>query len=228
MNHSLFGCAALAENDTGRKRNSGYTAVGIIRDGAELNQTVSDLRDLGIDGDDLTVILKRKDPDEPEPFPEGTRYIVIPDDSRGLELAVGFAAVFVISGLLFAFTTPQIGAILYIFFIALAAILAAGTFIRVGVMPILIDIEAPAEESGFWNDEFEKGKVLVFASTEKRPNLKPMWEVFHRQGIYFDIVERRLVPQPVNVAVLHRATEDAHERRVEEHPEEAREASKKD
>jgi len=175
-------------------------------DGAELNETVSNLRELGVMGEDLTVILKRQDPDEPEPFPEGTRYIVIPDDSRGLEIAVGFAAIFVVSGLLFAFTTPQIGLILFMFFIALAAILVAATFTRVGVTPILIDVGAPAEESGFWNDEFEKGRILLFASTADRRNLKRIWEVFQVQGAYFDIVGRRLKPQPVNEAVLHWAT----------------------
>jgi hypothetical protein len=123
--------------DAAPERNSWYTVVGIMNDGAELNQTVSELQVLGVSGEDLTVVLKRKDPDEPEPFPGGTRYIVVPDDSRGLELAVGFAVVFVLSGLLFAFTTPQIGLALFIFFISLAAILVAGSFGKVGVMPIL-------------------------------------------------------------------------------------------
>ena len=195
--------------------------VGIMDDGAELNQAIANLRELGVIGEDLTVILKREDPDEPEPFPEGTRYIVIPDDSRGLEIAVGFAAIFVISGLLFAFTTPEIGLILFIFFIALAAILVVATFIRVGVTPILIDVGAPAEESGFWNDEFEKGRILLFASTADRRNLKPIWEVFQERGAYFDIVGRRLSPQPVNEAVLHWATPEGSERREEEYPEKA-------
>ncbi len=184
-----------------------YTIVGIIPDGADLSQTITDLKELGFGGEDVTVVLKRKDPDEPEPFPTGTRYIVIPDDSRGLELAVAFAGVFVVSALLFAFTTPKIGAVLFIFFIAVAAILATGTFVKVGVMPILINIEAPAEESGFWNDEFERGKVLIFATTEDRRLLKPAWEVFERQEIYFDIIGRRLTPQPLSGAVLHHAAE---------------------
>ena len=201
------------------KQDSGYTVVGIMDDGAELNETVSTLRELGVTGEELTVILKREDPDEPEPFPEGTRYIVIPDDSRGLEIAVGFAAIFVISGLLFAFTTPEIGLILFIFFIALAAILVVATFIRVGVTPILIDVGAPAEESGFWNDEFEKGRILLFASTADRRSLKPIWEVFQERGAYFDIVGRTLRPQPVNEAVLHWATPEGSERREEEYPE---------
>jgi hypothetical protein len=59
------------------KQGSEYTVVGVINDGAELNRAVSDLREMGIRGEDLTVVLKRTDPDEPEPFPEGTRYIVV-------------------------------------------------------------------------------------------------------------------------------------------------------
>jgi hypothetical protein len=198
---------------------SGYTVVGILEDGAGLNQAVSELRKLGIGGENLTAILKRPDPDVPEPFPEGTRYILIPDDSRGLGLTIGFAAVFVVSGLLFAFTTPQIGVVLFVFFISVAALLIAAVFTGVGVMPILIDIEAPANESAFWNDEFERGTVLLFASTRGQGLLKPIWEVFERQGVYFDIVAKRMVPQPVNEAVLHRATADGSERHVEEHSE---------
>jgi hypothetical protein len=198
------------------ERDLGYTVVGIMNDGAGLNETISNLQKLGITGDSLTVVLKRKDPNEPEPFPKGTRYIVVPGDSRGNGLAIGFAAVFLVSGLLFAFTTPQIGLALFIYFISLAAILAAGSFSKVGVMPILIDVEAPAEESGVWNDEFEKGRVLVFASVSDRQTLRPAWEVLERQGAYFDIIGRRLVPQPVNEAVLHRAGADGSEKRVQE------------
>jgi hypothetical protein len=153
--------------------------------------------------DGLTVILKREDPDEPEPFPEGTRYIVVPDDSRGLELTIGVAALFVVSALLFAFTTPAIGASLFLFFATLASLLVVGSFIKVGVMPILIDVEAPAEESGYWNEEFENGKVLVFASTEDRQILGSAWEVLHGQRVHFDVVGQRLEPQPVGPAVLH-------------------------
>ncbi len=198
------------------KRDSWHTLVGIMDDDAGVNQAVSNLREAGITSDSLTVILKRGDPDEPEPFPEGTRYIVIPDDARGLELAIGVAVVFVISGLFFAFTTPAIGASLFLFFIALAAILVVGSFSKVGVMPILIDVEAPAEESGFWNEEFENGKVLLFASTEDRQTLESAWEALQRQGVHFDVVGWRLKPQPVNEAVLHWAKAGGSERRVEE------------
>jgi hypothetical protein len=200
----------------GSKRDSCHTLVGIMDDDAGVNQAVSNLRRIGITADNLTVVLKRGDPDHPEPFPEGTRYIVVPDDNRGLELAIGVAVLFVISGLLFAFTTPAIGASLFLFFIALASILVVGSFSKVGVMPILIDIEAPAEESGFWNEEFENGKVLLFASAADRRTLESAWEVLQAQGVHFDVVGRRLEPQPVNEAVLHRAKPGGSDRRVKE------------
>jgi len=185
-----------------------YTVVGIVHDGAELNQAVLDLRELKITGEDLTAVLKRKDPDQPEPFPEGTRYIVVPDDYRGLVIPIGLAAIFTVSGLLFAFTAPGIGTMVFIFFLALATILAAGAFTRVGVDPILIDLEVPAQDSELWNDEFEKGKALVFASTTDRGTLRPIWEVLRRQGADFYTVKRRLEPQPVSGAVLHWAGEE--------------------
>jgi hypothetical protein len=185
-----------------------YTVVGIVNDGAELNRVVSDLRSLRIDGEDLTVVLKREAPDEPEPFPEGTRYIVVPDDYRGLAIPIGFAAVFLVTALLFAFTAPGVGTLVFIFFTALTTILAAGAFIRVGVDPILIDMEVPAGDSDLWNDEFEKGKVLVFASTTDRRSLRPIWEALRKQGADFYIIERRLKPQPVSGAVLHWAGEE--------------------
>jgi hypothetical protein len=185
-----------------------YTVVGIVNDGAELNRVVSDLRSLRIDGEDLTVVLKREAPDEPEPFPEGTRYIIVPDDYRGFAIPIGFAAVFLVTALLFAFTAPGVGTLVFIFFTALATILAAGAFIRVGVDPILIDMEVPAGDSDLWNDEFEKGKVLVFASTTDRRSLRPIWEALRKQGADFYIIERRLKPQPVSGAVLHWAGEE--------------------
>ena len=186
-----------------------YTVVGIVNDGAELNRVVSDLRSLRINGEDLTVVLKREAPDEPEPFPEGTRYIVVPDDYRGFAIPIGFAAVFLVTALLFAFTAPGVGTLVFIFFTALATILAAGAFIRVGVDPILIDMEVPAGDSYLWNDEFEKGKVLVFASTTDRRSLRPIWEALRKQGAAdFYIIERRLKPQPVSGAVLHWAGEE--------------------
>ena len=198
------------------RRDSWHTLVGIMDDDAGVNQAITDLRGAGITMDGLTVILKREDPSEPEPFPEGTRYIVVPNDYRGLELTIGVAALFVISALLFAFTTPAIGASLFLFFATLAALLVVGSFTKVGVMPILIDVEAPAEESGYWNEEFENGKVLVFASTENRRALESAWEVLHGQGVHFDVVEQRLKPQPVSSAVLHWARAGGADRRVEE------------
>ncbi len=188
-----------------------YTVVGIVNDGTELNQVVSDLRDLGVGGQDLTVVLKREDPDVPEPLPEGTRYIVVPDDHRGLVIPIGFAALFAVTGLIFAFTIPGIGTLVFTFFIALAAILAAGAFTRVGVDPILIDLRVPAGDSELWNDEFEKGKVLVFANTDDRRTLRPIWEALRRQGADFYILERRLEPQAVSGATLHWAGEEESE-----------------
>lgn len=185
-----------------------YTVVGIVDDSTELNQAVLDLRELGISSDDLTVVLKRRDPDVPEPLPEGTRYVVVPDNNRGLEIPIGFAIVFAISGLLFAFAVPVIGALVFVFFIALATILAVGVFTRVGVDPILLELEVPADDSELWNDEFEKGRVLVFASTTNRSTLRPIWEALRRQGADFFVIERRLEPQPVSGAILRRAGEE--------------------
>jgi hypothetical protein len=206
---------ALSEtSNAAAERGSDYTVVGILSDGAGLNEAVRDLRKLGIDGEDLTVILKRENPDEPEPFPEGTRYIVVPDDSRGLEIPIGFAVVFAITSLIFAFTAPGLGVVVFIIFMALASMLVVGAFTRVGVDPILIDMEVPAEESGAWNEEFEKGKVLVFANTADRRALRPIWEALRRQGAEFYIFERRLEPQAVSGAALHWAGEESSEERV--------------
>jgi len=199
------GVRLYQEDNSAWKHEPWLTMVAIMDDGADLSRAITDLKGLGMADEDLTVILKRPDPDEPEPFPEGTRYIVVPDDSRGLELAVGFAGVFVVSGLLFAFTTPRLGLVLFMFFITLAALLAAACFVKVGVMPILIDVEAPAEESGLWNDEFEKGRILLFASTSDGRILKPAREIFEEQGAYYDIVGRRLEPRPVSGAVMRLA-----------------------
>ena len=190
------------------ERESAYTVVGVLEDGVGLNRAVSDLRELGITGEDLTVILKRHDPDVPEPFPEGTRYIVVPDDLRGLEIPIAFAAVFVVASLLFAFTAPGIGTMVFVFFSVMAAILAAGAFTSVGVDPILMEMQAPPEDSGTWNDAFERGKVLLFASTPDRRALRPIWEALQRQGADFNIIERRLEPQPTSGATLHRTGED--------------------
>ena len=195
-------------------RGSEYTVVGITDDGIELNRAVASLKELGVGGEDLTVVLKRQDPDEPEPFPEGTRYIVVPDDSRGLVIPVGFAAIFALAALLFAFTAPGIGTLVFVFFIALSTILAAGAFTRVGVDPILIDMEVPAEDAELWNEEFEKGKVLVFASTTDRRALRPMWEALRGRGVEFYVLERRLKPQPVSGAALRWAGAEASEERA--------------
>ncbi len=189
------------------EQGSWYTVVGVINDGAELNQAVKEIRDLGVGRDELTVILKREDVGEPEPFPEGTRYIVVPGDKRGLEVPLGFAIAFIVFGIFFALTTPAIGVPTLIVFVSLAAILFAGSLTRVGVSPILTEMEAPSEEAGTWNDEFEMGKVLVFASTRERRLLRPIREALQRGGAMYYIVDRRLEPRAVHQATLHRAGE---------------------
>lgn len=193
---------------SGLEQAAEYTIVGIIDDGVELNEAVSEIRKLGVGGEDLTVVLKRQTLDEPEPFPNGTRYVVVPNDIRGLEIPIGFAVIFVITGLLFAFTAPGIGTMLFVFFIALATILAAGSFTKVGVDPILMDMEVPAEDSELWNEEFEKGRILIFASTTDRSSLRPIWAALRRQGADFYVIKRRLKPQPVSGAALRWAGEE--------------------
>ena len=189
------------------ERGPEYTVVGVINDGVELNQAVREIQELGVDRDDLTVILKREDMSEPEPFPEGTRYIVVPGDKRGLEVPIGFAIAFIIFGVLFAITTPAIGIPTLMVFISLAAILFVGSLTRVGVSPILIEMGAPSEEAGIWNDDFEMGKVLIFASTSERRLLRPIREALQRGGAMYYIVDRRLEPRAVHQATLHRAGE---------------------
>jgi len=184
-----------------------YTVVGVINDGVELNQAVMEIRELGVDRDDLTVILKREDPSEPEPFPEGTRYIVVPGDKRGLEVPLGFAIAFIVFGILFAITTPAIGIPTLMVFVSLAAILFVGSLTRVGVTPILIEMGAPSEEAGIWNDDFELGKVLIFASTRERRLLRPIREALQRAGATYYIVDRRLEPRAVHQAILRRSGE---------------------
>ena len=184
-----------------------YTVVGVINDGVELNQAVRELQELGVERDDLTVVLKREDMSEPEPFPEGTRYIVVPGDKRGLEVPIGFAIAFIVFGVLFAITTPAIGIPTLMVFVSLAAILFVGSLTRVGVSPILIEMGAPSEEAGIWNDDFEMGKVLIFASTRERRLLRPIREALQRAGAMYYIVDRRLEPRAVHQATLHRAGE---------------------
>ena len=184
-----------------------YTVVGVLNDGVELNQAVKELQDLGVERDDLTVILKREDQSEQEPFPEGTRYIVVPGDKRGLEVPIGFAIAFIIFGALFAITTPAIGIPTFMVFVSLAAILFVGSLTRVGVSPILTEMGAPPEEAGTWNDDFEMGKVLVFASTRERRLLRPIREALQRAGAMYYIVDRRLEPRAVHQAILRRSGE---------------------
>ncbi|WP_047865253.1 hypothetical protein [Rubrobacter aplysinae] len=183
---------------------SEYTMIGVVNDGVELNQAVKEVRDLGVGPDDMTVVLKRPATAQQEPFPQGTRYITIPDDRRGLEVPIGFAVSFVLLGIFFALVVPAIGIPTFVVFMSLAAILVAGSFTRVGISPILTDMEAPRQEAGIWNDEFEMGRVLVFATVRDRKMIRPIREALQRQGATYYIVNRRLEPRAVHQATLHR------------------------
>ena len=194
----------LVEGPEVQEQGSWYTVVGVMDDGTGLNQAVQEVRELGVDRDDLTVVLKRVDFSEPEPFPDGTRYIVVPADRRGLEVPLGFAVAFIIFGIFFALTTPAIGIPTLLVFVSLAIILFAASLTRVGVNPILMEMEAPHEEADSWNDQFEFGKVLVFASTRERRLLRPIREAMQRGGAIYYIVDRRLEPRAVHQATLHR------------------------
>lgn len=193
------------QRDTEGRLSPEFTVVGVINEGAELNGAVRDIRDLGVGQDDLTVVLKRENPDEQEPFPPGTRYIVVPGDKRGLEVPLAFAATFVIFGIFFALLVPSIGIPTFVVFVALATILVAGSLTRVGIHPILIDMEAPREESEAWNEQFEFGKVLVFANTRERRSIRPIREAMQRYGAIYYIIDRRLEPRATHQAVLNRA-----------------------
>lgn len=199
---------AVSEGANPTEDRTEYTVVGIVDDGSALNRAVKEIRDLGVSRDDLTVILKRQDPDEPEPFPEGTLYIVVPDDRRGLEVPIGFAVAFLVLGLFFAIVVPSIGVPTFLVFISLAAVLLAGTFTRVGIVPILTDMQAPREESGAWNDQFEMGQVLIFAVTGERRLIRPIRKILQAnaasESSYY-IVDGRLQPRAVGMAVMHRA-----------------------
>jgi hypothetical protein len=197
--------SVLVEGREIPEQGSWYTVIGVIDDGSGLNQAVTEIRELGVDRDDLTVVLKRVNASEPEPFPDGTRYIVIPADRRGLEVPLGFAIAFIVFGIFFAITTPAIGIPTLMVFVSLATILFAASLTRVGVHPILMEMEAPQEEADAWNDEFEFGKVLVFASTRERRLLRPVREAVQRGGGMYYIVDRRLEPRAVHQATLHRA-----------------------
>ncbi|CAN5131696.1 hypothetical protein BH24ACT16_BH24ACT16_03700 [soil metagenome] len=181
-----------------------YTMIGVVNDGVELNQAVKEVRELGVGPDDMTVVVKRPITAEQEPFPQGTRYIVVPDDGRGLEVPIGFAISFIALGIFFALIVPAIGIPTFVVFISLAAILVAGSFTRIGISPILTDMEAPREEAGIWNDEFEMGRVLVFATVRDRKTIRPIREALQRQGASYYIVNRRLEPRAVHQATLHR------------------------
>jgi hypothetical protein len=199
---------AASEETSSEGRGPEYTVIGIMEDGPALNRAIEEIRDLGIGRDDLVVVLKREDPGQTEPFLEGTRYIVVPDDRRGLEVPIGFAVAFVLLGLFFAIVVPSIGIPAFLVFVSLAAILLAGSFTRVGAQPILTDMGAPREESGAWNDEFEMGSVLIFATTAERRLIRPTRETMQAGGATYYIVDRWLEPRAVGQAVMHRAGPD--------------------
>src|ERR671914_2085060 len=208
----LLEVGVLVEGREVQEQGSWYTVVGVIDDGTGLNQAVKEVGELSVDRDDLTVILKRVDTSEPEPFPEGTRYIVVPADRRGLEVPLGFAVAFIVFGIFFALTTPAIGIPTLMVFLSLAIILFAASLTRVGVNPILMEMEAPQEEADSWNEQFEFGKVLVFASTRERRLLRPIREAMQRGGATYYIVDQRLEPRAVHQATLHRVGEREVER----------------
>lgn len=194
----------MAETRKSPEKKTEYTITGVVNDGVDLNRAVKEVRDLGVGKDDLTVIVRRKGSDGPEPFPAGTRYIVVPNDRRGLEVPIGFAIAFLIFGVFFAIIVPSIGVPTFMVFVSLAIILVAGSFTRIGVSPILTDMEAPREEAGTWNDAFEMGRVLVFATVQERNLIRPIREALQRQGASYYIVDRRLEPRAVHQATLHR------------------------
>jgi hypothetical protein len=129
---------------------------------------------------------------------------VVPADRRGLEVPLGFAVAFIVFGIFFALTTPAIGIPTLLVFVSLAIILFAASLTRVGANPILMEMEAPQEEADSWNEQFEFGKVLVFASTRERRLLRPIREAMQRGGATYYIVDRRLEPRAVHQATLHR------------------------
>lgn len=206
----------MAEGREATQREIEYTVVGVIDDGTELNRAVADIRELGVGPDDLTVVLKRPNEGEPEPFPDGTRYIVVPSDRRGIETPIGFAIVFIIVGALFAITTPAIGIPTFMVFGSLAAILFAGSFSRVGVEPILTEMEAPREEASSWNEQFEEGRVLIFTNTTERRILRPIREILQRGGAVYYLVDQRLEPRAMHQATLYRARGAVGERDAQE------------
>ena len=60
-------------------------------------------------------------------------------------------------------------------------------------------------DAGEWNDEFEKGKVLIFAAIEERRLIRPIREILQANGAKYYITDTRLEPRAVGPAVMHRA-----------------------
>ena len=64
----VAGGSILAEGREVPEQAPWYTVVGVIDDGSQLNQAVTEVRELGVDRDDLTVVLKREDLATLSPF----------------------------------------------------------------------------------------------------------------------------------------------------------------
>ena len=122
-------------------------------------------------------------------------------------MPIGFAIAFIIFGVLFAITTPAIGIPTLMVFISLAAILFVGSLTRVGVTPILTEMEAPSEEAGTWNDAVRDGQgpALRLDAGAAAAEADPGGPAARRRDYY--IVDRRLEPRAVHQAVLHRSGE---------------------
>ena len=198
--------SVLVEGREVPEQGSWYTVVGVIDDGSGLNQAVTEIRELGVDRDDLTVVLKRVDTSEPEPFPDGTRYIVIPADRRGLEVPLGFAIAFIVFGDLLRHHDAG-----HRDTHAHGLRLAGGHTLRRlahegrGQPDTYGDGGARRRRPTRGTMTFEFGKVLVFASTRERRLLRPVREAVQRGGGMYYIVDRRLEPRAVHQATLHRA-----------------------
>ncbi len=120
-------------------------------------------------------------------------------------MPIGFAVAFVLLGIFFVIVVPSIGLPTFLVFISLAAVLLAGTYVQVGAQPILTEMEAPREDSGGWNDQFEMGRVLIFAMTKERRLIRPIREILEAGGASYYIEDRRMEPRAVGEAIMHRA-----------------------
>ena len=63
----LLEVSVLVEGREAPEQGPWYTVVGVMDDGSALNQAVTEIKELGVDRDDLTVVLKRVESNETEP-----------------------------------------------------------------------------------------------------------------------------------------------------------------